>query len=240
MDYFNLYTNYLKTQRTDYQGKVKRPVREGILNAMLEVHEKEKSKHTNIIQSFIDKGKNVHFWSDTHFYHENIIKYANRPFSDAAHMNNVLRDNYLNTIKEDDLVVFGGDVSFKDVALTHDFLQGLPGYKILVLGNHDFSTKCKYRNYGIFDEVKLFDSFTYEIENRKLDFIITHYPIENKLLPESLFNIHGHIHDLLGDKKNINIAVEQTQYVPRGLDYIENFVKNYLDNTSHKKLRVKG
>lgn len=240
MDYFTLYTNYLKNQKKDYSGQVRRPVKESISQAMLEVHEKNKNKHTNIIQSYIDAKKEVHFWSDTHFFHENIIKYTNRPFKDAAHMNNVLRNNYLETIKEDDLVIFGGDVAFSAIEYTTDFLQGLPGYKVLVLGNHDFSGKSKYRDYHIFDEVKLYDSFTYEIEEKNFDFLITHYPIDNALLPANVFNIHGHIHDLLADKKNINIAVEQTGYKPRGLEYIENFVKNYLlDPQAQKKLKVK-
>lgn len=240
MDYYQLYTNYLKAQRTTYNGEVKRPVREKILLAMLETHEKEKPTHTNVIQQYIDNGKNVYFWSDTHFFHQNIIKYANRPFEDAAHMNNVLRNNYLKVIKDDDLVVFGGDISFLDVQYTTDFLQGLPGYKVLVLGNHDFSTKCKYRNYHIFDEVKLYDSFHYTIENQSFEFLITHYPIDNHVLPNNVFNIHGHIHDLLADKKNINIAVEQTGYQPRGLEYIESFVKNYLEQPLNKKNKVKS
>ena len=42
------------------------------------------------ILSFDTKEQNIFFTSDTHFWHENIIKFCNRPFSSIEEMNDTI------------------------------------------------------------------------------------------------------------------------------------------------------
>ena len=47
--------------------------------------------------------------SDCHFFHENIIKYCNRPFKSAEEMNEVMYSNWNEVIPVDGKVFYLGD-----------------------------------------------------------------------------------------------------------------------------------
>ena len=53
-----------------------------------------------------------------------------------------IHTNWINTIKENDTVIVGGDISWgtylDDIKPDFDFLESLPGRKILLKGNHDY------------------------------------------------------------------------------------------------------
>ena len=52
---------------------------------------------------------NIFVTSDPHFYHDNIIKYCNRPFSNVDEMNLTLIRNWNSKVTpEDDVYVIGG------------------------------------------------------------------------------------------------------------------------------------
>lgn len=46
----------------------------------------------------------IYFIADTHFNHENIIKYCDRPFSNAKEMNEYIIQKWNSVVKEDDIV----------------------------------------------------------------------------------------------------------------------------------------
>lgn len=52
------------------------------------------------------------FIADTHFNHENIIKYCDRPFSNTKEMNEYIIQKWNSVAKEDDVVYHLGDVGF--------------------------------------------------------------------------------------------------------------------------------
>ena len=51
--------------------------------------------------------------SDTHWYHENIIKLCHRPFLSAKEMNEKLIENWNSVVSRDDTVYHLGDVAFR-------------------------------------------------------------------------------------------------------------------------------
>lgn len=79
----------------------------------------------------------VWFTSDTHFGHENIIRYCNRPFRNAEQMNAELIRRWRETVPEDGIVFHLGDFAHGNARLWNDILSALPGHKYLILGNHD-------------------------------------------------------------------------------------------------------
>ncbi len=210
-----IYEKFLSTERKDWNEQIRRPIKKNILIAMLSTNKKLGSDPYPLILETIKRGGNIFFWSDQHFFHHNIIKYANRPFNGVSEMNQKLINNYYETVSDNDLVFFCGDVAFGDIDLTRNLFKGAPGKKVLILGNHDFEkNKCLFRNYHMFESISMVFSFNYEINQKKINFIVSHYPIDEHFLPEDTINIHGHIHQYKIGKKHINVSVEHTEYKP--------------------------
>lgn len=75
--------------------------------------------------------------SDTHFWHENIIKYCNRPYANAQEMNEDLIAKWNARLKENDIVWHLGDFCFGCKEHITEIVPRLNGRINLVLGNHD-------------------------------------------------------------------------------------------------------
>lgn len=82
----------------------------------------------------------THLYSDPHYGHTNIIKYCNRPFNSAQHMEAEMIRRYNEVVGEGDTVLWCGDAFFgRECKDPSDVLRRLNGHKILVKGNHDKS-----------------------------------------------------------------------------------------------------
>ena len=80
----------------------------------------------------------IFFTSDTHFYHQNIIKYCNRPFNDASHMNESIIANWNSVVGPNDIVFHLGDFGLgSDVTRLVEIRHRLNGRIVLITGNHD-------------------------------------------------------------------------------------------------------
>jgi len=106
----------------------------------------------------------IFFTSDTHFGHENIIKYCKRPFKDAAEMDKVLIRNWNRVVGPNDLVYHLGDFAVGG-GPAGPYLDQLNGRIILIHGNHD------ERIDHLFDPKKMLDK---PLGHPKL-FEVTHF-----------------------------------------------------------------
>lgn len=86
--------------------------------------------------SDFDPGK-VFFTSDTHFSHENIIRFCGRPFRNACHMDEEMIRRWKEKVPPDGVVFHLGDVGWGGSTRLEGILDELPGRIILILGNHD-------------------------------------------------------------------------------------------------------
>jgi len=145
--------------------------------------------------------------SDTHFFHGNVIKYADRPFKDINHMNQVLVDNWNSVVSIEDCVLHLGDFAFGGKTSYQRITSALNGRIYLVQGNHDYSK----RQIGEYFTNVL---STFVWNNR----VFSHKPVREdfwKHNPEVVFNYHGHMHNkCVDDKRYINSSVEVTDYKP--------------------------
>jgi calcineurin-like phosphoesterase family protein len=154
-------------------------------------------------------GGKVYIWSDLHLGHANIIKYCDRPFADVEAMNKALLHAWRMIVKPMDTIINLGDVSLKtNKEHLSEILGNLPGYKILILGNHDRKRSVKWWMETGFDEV-----YKYPIVYEE-QFILSHQIVE--LAKDSPFvNIHGHSHQRKMDNpRYVNVCVEMTGYKP--------------------------
>jgi len=159
------------------------------------------------------KKKSIFLISDLHLGHKNIIKYCARPFSSVKEMNDVLINNWNNTVKENK-IFFLGDLclgrTYRDV---ERWLKKLSGDIHFIRGYHDFPVD---------------NSKDYEILNYKNHkFLLVHDP-DNLPIKWDGWIIHGHKHNndmrnypfINGEKKTINVSVELVNYKPVDLDFI--------------------
>lgn len=81
----------------------------------------------------------IWFTSDTHFGHENVLKFTDRPWETIWQMNDAIVDNINGRVAVDDELYILGDFSFKMTAQdTYGLRKRIACRRIhLVPGNHD-------------------------------------------------------------------------------------------------------
>lgn len=154
--------------------------------------------------------------SDTHFNHTNIIKYCNRPFKDIDEMNEELIKKWNEVVSNEDIVYHLGDFGFIPKNKLQEICKQLNGYKILIMGNHDYrGGRNFYKELGF-----------NEVYRKKLivddKYIFTHYPIK---VEYDEVNVFGHIHEKtipneFNDGKHICVCVDKWDFYPISLDKI--------------------
>lgn len=92
----------------------------------------------NKIYQYTTEKNNIFFCSDLHFNHENIIKYASRPFINKEEMNEALIKNWNSVVNQEDIVFCLGDFMFGNINRFWEFRLRLNGKIYLVYGNHDY------------------------------------------------------------------------------------------------------
>jgi len=157
--------------------------------------------------------KNTFLFSDPHFDHANIIRYAHRPFKNVEEMNNTILRNYNKIVKDNSLVYFLGDMAFGRNSRPADFwFNQLKGHIIYFRGNHD---KRGYKETVI------------HVGN--LYFKLSHFPHNRGDWVGWM--IHGHVHEKWSfinyDYKAINVSVDVTGFKPVRLSDIIKAVKKY-------------
>jgi calcineurin-like phosphoesterase family protein len=183
------------------------------------------------------QNREIKYWliSDTHFGHEAMKEYCDRPEGFEK-----LIFKGLERIKPDDILIHLGDICIGNDEEWHDKLKEQTCFKkILVKGNHDKKSNSWYLNHG-WDFVC--DQFKDELYGKKICF--SHKPVVWD--GEYDANIHGHFHnsdhrrkepELFAIKNGYQklIAVEYTDYKPVTLrsvieEYEKVFRKAHLDS----------
>lgn len=161
------------------------------------------------------------FISDTHFFHDNIIKFCQRPFATAEHMNEHMIEQWNKLVKPQDNVYHLGDVGLgfggNDGKL-NALLRRLNGHKRLIVGNHDNLKSPALQNN--FEKIELWKGWKDE------GFTCVHIPLEIEQLRDGDVCVHGHIHNNLREGRYINVCVEHTNYRPVHMDEIKTKIKN--------------
>lgn len=142
-----------------------------------------------------ENGDKLFFTSDTHFGHERIIQYCNRPFRNAAEMNETLIRNWNAVVPPAGSVFHLGDFAMgMDQDKIAGILSRLNGTIYLVAGNHDRhslspSVQDMFRNVMYQTLIK--------VGRKKL--LLSHFPLlcytgQDKGVDDTVIQLYGHVH----------------------------------------------
>lgn len=133
------------------------------------------------------------FVSDSHFNHENIIKYCKRPFDSIEEHDNELIKRWNEKVPEDGIVFHLGDVAFGNHERVNEILKQLNGKIYLVIGNHDWRRIVN-------DHKWRFELMTQQINMKigKRHIILNHYPMlcfsGAWRGEDATYQLFGHVH----------------------------------------------
>lgn len=160
----------------------------------------------------------IFFTSDTHFGHENIIKYSQRPFADVGSMNEAMINNWNSVCSDKSIVYHLGDFLFGDEKDMDELYKRLKFQSLIVIrGNHEkpfirWFFNRKPRN------VILQPSSHHEIRIDDISITLNHYAM--KVWNKSHFgayHLYGHTHGTLPDDPNsrsFDVGVDCHNFTP--------------------------
>lgn len=140
------------------------------------------TKITNFLNEREKNGDTIYVVSDWHLFKR--VEKGKTLCKKRYNFNEII-NNYKNTVKDKDAVIFLGDLCDGELESPNelaDIISSLPGTKILCMGNNDLFGFDKYREMG-------FRYVTYSFVWRKI--LFSHYPLVN----HENMNIHGHLHN---------------------------------------------
>ena len=146
------------------------------------------------------------FWftADTHFNHDGIIEYCNRPFRDIEHMNKILTLRWNERVADGDTIFVVGDFKFGAAKHFTDIRKELKGNVVLIRGNHD-------KNNGVPTCIE-----NIEINTHGKRIFLTHKP-EDALMVVERYDLAlcGHVHQNWKFQLNlINVGVDVWDFYP--------------------------
>jgi calcineurin-like phosphoesterase family protein len=171
---------------------------------------------------------NIWVISDTHFGHENILKFTDRDgnllrgarFANVQEMNECMLDNWNSVVKPGDRVYHLGDVMMMPKDEFAKLWPKFNGSKRLIVGNHDDIPWLA--SGGFFKKVQMWRMMP------EFGLLLTHVPIHESGLrrgaPDDesapmLRNVHGHIHhNTSPTSHHVNVSVEAINYTPVNIE----------------------
>lgn len=142
----------------------------------------------------------IYFISDTHFNHNNILKYTERHkvYSCVQQMNKCIIENINSCVGKDDTLYHLGDFCMdRGIHWLEKVTKILDEIKCknihLILGNHDPSIKSEHLTKTRFKSINQY----LELEYKGKKMCLSHYPLHtwNRKTP---IHLHGHCHGKLG------------------------------------------
>jgi calcineurin-like phosphoesterase family protein len=167
----------------------------------------------------------VFFSSDLHFYHKNIIKYSNRPFTDIDDMREGLITNHNSLVGPKDVWFHLGDFAFTNSDNVRRILSRMNGYKIFLKGNHcNWNMLQAMLREGLIDE--LHRDWIGKIKDHS--FHIYHFPIQSwENAKHGTIHLHGHSHGSTPSPKmlRLDVGVDCHNWFPVSYESIVDWAK---------------
>lgn len=133
---------------------------------------------------------------DTHFGHQLVLRFDNRPFSDVKEMDRVMIQLWNSRVQKDDNVYIVGDFAYRNEKPEEWYLKQLNGHKYLIIGNHDKKLLSNEKAMGYLEAA---DKMMHVSDDGK-QICICHFPLaEWNGFYRGALHIYGHIHNRKDD-----------------------------------------
>lgn len=166
-------------------------------------------------------------WSDLHLGQDWAARNFDRPFWNAAEMDDKLFDEWRRAVRPGDTILCLGDAGIdtgEGIGQQHRW-DTAPGAKVLVIGNHDVDPEDQSRQLSQHGAVLTL------VAPGDPPLLLTHVALLE--LPPGTVNVHGHQHRSPSPTtdRHINVCVEQLNYRPARLSDIRLLARRMIDDT---------
>lgn len=144
---------------------------------------------------FDSSKQKIWFTSDTHFGHQNILKFCDRPWSTIEEHDEGLISNWNSIVGTDDIVFHLGDFAFAHPKEWRNIISKLNGHIYLIVGNHD---ETRYPGHDVFEMFEGVSNQMYiTIDNKHI--YLNHYPFlcyggTYRNPKDCVWQLFGHVH----------------------------------------------
>lgn len=157
------------------------------------------------------------FTSDTHFGHENVIRFCKRPFENATQMDTAMIEMWNSVVSKNDTVYHLGDFAFRcPPERVQKIFRKLNGHKHLIIGNHDrkptitlpWASRPEHMKFVTVDGIKI---------------VLCHYALRVwSSSHHGSLHFYGHSHaNLPGNSQSVDVGVDEWNYMPVDLPTIQ-------------------
>lgn len=176
---------------------------------------------------------NTFFVSDTHFGHDRIRGYSNRPFSSVEEMDAQLIKNWNAIVQPEDVVWHLGDFAFLKYKELKSLARRLNGNKNLILGNHDkeiISNMDDLLNDKVFNSIQYYTKIN--VNGQKI--VLLHYGMRVwDGSHKGAWQLFGHSHNSLPPHgKSVDVGVDSKyiteEYRPVSFHEVRKFMDKQI------------
>lgn len=175
--------------------------------------------------------------ADTHFYHNNILRLCNRPFSSIEEMNEKFVENWNSVVSRSDRVYFLGDFGWSTAINLDKLFSSLNGNKFLIKGNHD-KKEVKKLKWGWIKDV-----YELNLGNRKTVWL-SHFPHSSwDKSFHGAYHAAGHVHNTRNCwyyKNSCDVGVDYWNYTPVNVEDFITHIENINRLTNGNNFMWKG
>lgn len=165
---------------------------------------------------------NSWFTSDSHFGHENIIKYVKRPFANANEADEFMIQEWNKRVKPEDTIYHNGDFCLgvpDKFKYSQNIIRRLNGNIEFLMGNHDpenwlsKNVNPGFRSIGQYREIKV----------NGQSIVLFHYALRTwRHDLRGTWHLYGHSHAALpGYGKSFDVGVDAWKFSPVHFDEIK-------------------
>jgi calcineurin-like phosphoesterase family protein len=174
----------------------------------------------------------IWFTADTHFNHDNILRYCNRPFDTVEEMDEKIISNWNSIVSEDDTIYHLGDFCFGN---TNKYLSRLRGNIIRLKGSHDKDIQQPYMI--VIEPEGLKDEY-----GNQRTIVLCHYALRVwEKSHYASYHLFGHSHGKLPPMGlSFDVGIDSNNFFPYSLADIEtkmSALKPILDFRKNRKYK---